>query len=81
MEHVVSVDDNKQLEELADAARNGEEIVLTQNGERIAVLQAKQTPTGNQGAAAAFERILQRGRGVRLNGLDLKSLAHEGHGR
>jgi len=67
------------LSSLLDRAEKGEEIVITRRGQPVAVL----SPTRKQVSKAAMRLVINDIRrlrvGLRLAGVSIKNLAHEGH--
>lgn len=79
MEKELAIDGNTPLIEAIEAARDGEEIVLTHDGHRVGRLRAETATVDSAAASAAFQRILERSQRMRLDGLSLIDLKHEGH--
>ena len=79
MEKELAIDDNAPLLEAVESAREGEEIVLTKDGQPVGRIRTEPAPSDRVERLAAFERILERSKRMRLDGLSLVDLKHEGH--
>jgi antitoxin (DNA-binding transcriptional repressor) of toxin-antitoxin stability system len=81
MDEKLSIETNAVLDPLIDRAQSGDEVEITRDGEVVArLVAAAPPPTPEQAAeaAAAFERIKERRKGVTLGGLKIKDLINEG---
>ncbi len=63
---------------LLDAVARGEEVVITRHGRKLARLVPIEAGQGRAAAEAAAARILERSRGVTLDGLRIEELIAEG---
>ncbi len=78
MREVGAFEAKNKLAALLDLVERGEEVVITRHGKPVARLIPEDRRVGREAAVAAAERIRERSRGVRLDGLEIKSLIDEG---
>ncbi len=67
-----------RLSELLDMAERGHEVVITRRGVAVAKLVPVKAGHDMEKARAALARIVERGRGTSLGGLEIKDLIEEG---
>ena len=78
MREVGAFEAKNKLAALLDLVERGEEVVITRHGKPVARLVPEDRRAGREAAIAAAERIRKRSKGVRLDGLEIKSLIDEG---
>jgi prevent-host-death family protein len=78
MQTIGAFDAKTHFATLLDRVERGEEIVITRRGIAVARLVPASPRASKDAIQAALERMDERRRGVRLDGLRLKDLITEG---
>ena len=78
MHEVGAFEAKNKLGALLDLVEQGEEVVITRRGKRVARLVPDRTEKDRERARLAADRIIARSKGVKLDGLKIKDLINEG---
>ncbi len=75
---VGTFDAKNRFSELLDRVEHGEDVVITRRGKAVARLVPATGGRDRKKAEEAAARILERRKGVRLDGLSIRELIDEG---
>jgi prevent-host-death family protein len=78
MKEIGAFEAKNKLAELLDLAENGEEIIITRHGKRVARLGPIQKPFDREAALQAVEDIKKMSKEVKLDGITIRELIDEG---